>query len=133
MQVGITISLTFLWFRRIDRVIISSLGQVFPSYLGLLLYIYRYLCDLSTVRESRIALGITGKRDNSYFHTAKSLIRLGGLFHCEGNLFTQPQPVILASRLTPQGELRCYKGGHFDMYTGEVFEQAASFPNSVPA
>ena len=45
---------------------------------------------------------------------------------CEDDLLTPPKPAMLASRLAPQGELLCYKGGHFDMYTGEVFEQAVS-------
>lgn len=45
---------------------------------------------------------------------------------CEHDLLTPPKPAIHTSRLAPQGELRCYKGGHFDMYTGEVFEQAVS-------
>jgi acetyl esterase/lipase len=45
---------------------------------------------------------------------------------CEGDLLTPPQPAIKASRLAPQGELCCYRGGHFDVYAGEVFEQALS-------
>jgi fermentation-respiration switch protein FrsA (DUF1100 family) len=45
---------------------------------------------------------------------------------CEHDLLTPPGPATRASQLAPQGELRCYKGGHFDMYTGEIFEEAVS-------
>jgi cephalosporin-C deacetylase-like acetyl esterase len=45
---------------------------------------------------------------------------------CAYDLLTPPKPAILASQLAPQGELRSYKGEHFDMYTGEIFEQAVS-------
>ena len=45
---------------------------------------------------------------------------------CDRDLLTPPQPAILASRLAPQGELHCYKGRHFDIYTGDLFEQAVS-------
>lgn len=45
---------------------------------------------------------------------------------CEQDTLTPPQPAIKASRLAPRGELRCYQGGHFDLYAGEVFEQAVT-------
>jgi dienelactone hydrolase len=45
---------------------------------------------------------------------------------CENDLLTPPQHSIRASQLAPQGELRRYKGGHFEVYTGELFEQAVS-------
>ncbi len=45
---------------------------------------------------------------------------------CEDDLLTPPQSAILASQLAPHGEVRCYKGGHFDLYVGELFEQAVA-------
>lgn len=45
---------------------------------------------------------------------------------CEHDLLTPPKPAAHASQLAPQGELHSYKGSHFDIYTGEVFEQAVS-------
>ncbi len=45
---------------------------------------------------------------------------------CADDLLTPPQNATLASRVAPLSELRCYKGRHFDIYTGALFQQVVS-------
>lgn len=42
----------------------------------------------------------------------------------EDDAITPPPPAEKAARVAPRGELRTYGGGHFDIYLGELFEQA---------
>lgn len=43
-----------------------------------------------------------------------------------GDAITPPAPARRAAGRAPRGELRSYPGGHFDLYSGELFERAVA-------
>lgn len=45
---------------------------------------------------------------------------------CERDVVTPPEPAERAAAAAPRGEVRHYPIGHFDIYTGEPFEQAVA-------
>jgi uncharacterized protein len=44
----------------------------------------------------------------------------------EDDVVTPPRPALKAAGLAPRGEARRYPGGHFDIYSGELFERAVA-------
>lgn len=44
----------------------------------------------------------------------------------DDDAITPPRPAIAAAARAPWSQLRRYPGGHFDIYTGEAFEQAVA-------
>ena len=45
---------------------------------------------------------------------------------CDRDLVALPEPATKAARIAPQGELLFYHGSHFDIFVGELFEQAVA-------
>jgi uncharacterized protein len=45
---------------------------------------------------------------------------------CDRDVVALPEPAIKAARIAPRGELRYYRGSHFDIFVGELFEQAVT-------
>jgi hypothetical protein len=43
---------------------------------------------------------------------------------CETDSVAPPGPTKKAARLAPHGESQVYAAGHFEIYTGEAFEEA---------
>jgi dienelactone hydrolase len=44
----------------------------------------------------------------------------------DGDLVTPPQPALKAAGRAPQGEVRRYDAGHFDIYVGDTFERVVA-------
>jgi alpha-beta hydrolase superfamily lysophospholipase len=44
----------------------------------------------------------------------------------DGDVITPPQPALKAAGRAPRGEARRYRGGHFDIYVGELFERVVA-------
>ncbi len=45
---------------------------------------------------------------------------------CDQDVLTPPHPAIKAAREAPHSEVRRYPGGHFAIYTGELFDKAVA-------
>jgi pimeloyl-ACP methyl ester carboxylesterase len=88
-----------------------------PGYLGL-------VADGTTFRNeaaARIALHIPSYRP---WRRAKDIACPVLFSICETDSVAPPGPTKKAARLAPHGESQVYAAGHFEIYTGEAFEEA---------